>query len=256
MANSFYLHASNPELVSGLRAVHMYADVRKGSQDLGVILGRYQKVPVIRGRHTEMRRTPERGSNSQVLWAARQARPAVRDGKVHDASIIRKRTNRGGTLVLISAPIGDGKFNVHLETGIPKHWNLDSIAAFMQEVKPEAMRLHGSERIDDGSVNVLAHRIRWQRPATRIAGSVDPSNPKKGIRIYSGDAWVMEPGAEILVHDITGKAFRVVCEQTGPRIVDAGTDSPYEKYLGLVEGRRTRLASADEATATEGVITV
>ena len=249
MANSFYLHASKPELVSGLRAIRMFQDVRKDHSDLGVILGRYQKQIVKNGRHTEVRRTPERGSGSQAIWTHREFKPFVRDGKVHDASIVRTRSKKGGTLTLLSAPTGDGKFIVHLETGIPQHWDMDNVAAFMQGVKPDAMLSHGSERIDDGSENVLAHRIRWQRPHQRVAGSADAFNPSKGVRIYSGDAWVMLPGAEILVHDITGQAFRIVCDKDGPKVADPGTFQPYEKFIGLVQSRKGRLAAADAAAS-------
>lgn len=247
MANSFYLHAAKPELVQGLRAVRMYGDVRNNKSDLGVILGRYQAVPVVHGRRTEIRKTPDRASNSQALWAHRKSRPVVREGKVYDASIVKFKTERGGTLTLLSAPNGDGKFIVHLETGIPDHWNLESVAAFMQGVKPDQMRSHGSERIDDGSDNVLAHRIRWQRPRTYVPGSADALKPTKGVRIYSGDAWLMSPGAEILVHDITGHAFRVVCDKDGPKVTDPGTSNAYEKYIGLVQARKTRLADAESA---------
>jgi hypothetical protein len=248
MANSFYLHAAKPELVSGLRAVRMYGDVRKDRSDLGVILGRIQEVPVFKGRHREIRKTPDRESNSQVIWTHRKSRPVVRDGKVHDASIVKVKTQRGGTLTLFSAPNGDGKFIVHLETGIPQHWNLDGVAAFMQGVKPDQMRSHGSERIDDGSENVLAHRIRWQRPRTLVPGSADALDPK-GVRIYSGDAWLMSPGAQILVHDITGQAFRVVCDKDGPKVTDPGTSKPYETFIGLVKARKDRLAAADAAAS-------
>lgn len=254
MANAFYLHASNQELVAGLRAIKMYGDVRKSRSDLGVILGRYQSVPVINGKRTEIRRTPERASDSQAIWAHRQARPFVRDGRVYDASIVKGRSQMGGALTLLSAPTGDGKFIVHLETGIPEHWNMDKIAAFMLDVKPDHMRSHGSERIDDGSDNVLAHRIRWQRPRKRVPGSADAFVPEKGVRIYSGDAWLMSPGAQILVHDITGRAFRVVCEKDGPRVADAGTSDPYEKYVELVQKRKDHHAAV-RAAATEGVVT-
>lgn len=249
MVNAFYLHASKPELVSGLRAVKMYGDVMKDKPDLGIILGRYQSVPVINGRHKEMRRTPEKGSGSQVIWAHRHARPYVRDGKVYDASIVRSKSKKGGTLTLLSAPTGDGKFVVHLETGIPQHWDMNKVAAFMQGFKPDSLLSHGSERIDDGSENVLAHRIRWQRPKTRVAGSADALNPEKGVRIYAGDAWLMSPGAQILVHDITGQAFRIVCEKDGPKVTDPGTLPPYEHFVNLVQARKSRLASADEAAS-------
>lgn len=253
MANAFYLHASNQELVSGLRAIKMYGDVRNGKPDLGVILGRYQSVPVINGKRDEIRRTPDKASDSQAIWAHRQARPFVRDGRVHDASIVTSKSKKGGTLKLLSAPTGDGKFIVHLETGIPQHWDMDKVAAFMLDVKPDQMRSHGSERIDDGSDNVLAHRIRWQRPHKRIAGSADTFLPSKGVRIYSGDAWLMSPGAEILVHDITGRAFRVVCDKNGPSVADAGTSDPYERYVELVQSRKDHHAAAN-AASTEGVI--
>lgn len=252
MANAFYLHASNPELVTGLRALKMYAEATNQHADLGVILGRYQKVPVIRGKKSENRRVPDRTSDSQVLWANRGARPYVHtDGRVHDASIVGGKSKKGGTLKLLSAPTGDGKFIVHLETGIPQHWNLDEIAVFMQGTRPENMFSHGSERVDDGSENVMTVRIRWQRPQTRIPGSDDPLKPSKGVRIYSGDAWLMSPGSEVLAHDITGRAFRVVCDQNGPKVTDPGTDKPYDKYLSIVQARLDRRTARTEAVACE-----
>lgn len=249
MANTSYIHASKPELVSGLRAVKMYGDVMNGKPDLGIILGRYQSVPVIKGRHKEVRKTPDKASNAQVIWVRRQSRPVVRDGKVYDASIVKVKTAKGGTLTLLSAPDEKGGFIAHVETGIPQHWDLDNIASFMQGVKPDAMLSHGSERIDDGSEHVLAHRIRWQRPHKRIPGSVDAFVPSKGVRIFSGDVWIMYPGAELLVHDITGQAFRIVCDKDGPKVADPGTFQPYEKYVGLVEARKGRLAAADAAAS-------
>jgi hypothetical protein len=249
MANSFYLHAGNPELVSGLRAVRMFKNVQRDRSDLGVILGRYEKQVVKKGRHTEVRRVPEKASSSCAIWTHREFKPFVRDGKVHDASIVRVKSAKGGMLVLLSAPTGDGKFIVHLETGIPKHWDMDAVANFMQGVKPGEMKTHGSERVDDGSENVLAHRIRWQRPRKGVAGSVDTLNPSKGVRIYSGDAWLMSPGAQILVHDITGKAFRVVCEKDGPKVIDPGTSDPFGTFIDLVQARKARNVAADAAAA-------
>lgn len=249
MANSFYLHAGKPELVSGLRAVRMFKDVQRGHAELGVILGRFEKQVVRQGRHTEVRKTPERSSNSVAIWTHREFKPYVRDGKVYDASIVRAKSKKGGTLTLLSAPTGDGKFIVHLETGIPQHWDMDAVATFMQAVKPGDMKTHGSERIDDGSENVLATRIKWQRPRKGVVGSEDSLNPSKGVRIYSGDAWLMSPGAQILVHDITGKAFRIVCEKDGPKVVDAGVSDPFETFLGLAQARKNRHAAADAAAS-------
>ncbi len=247
MANAFYLHASKPELVTGLRAMKLYGDVTNERPDLGVLFGRYQNVPVIRGKgKSEMRKTPDKGSDSQVLWAHRGARPFVHaDGRVHDMSVVNGKSKKGGAIKLMSAPTGDGKFVVHLETGIPEHWDMDHVAAFMAQLKPDQMRSHGSERIDDGSDSVLATRIRWQRPKQRIAGSADALDSSKGVRIYSGDAWLMSPGSEIFVYDITGRAFRVVCEATGPRVADAGTSNPHDRFLGLVKARKDRLSAAD-----------
>ena len=247
MANSFYLHAGKPELVSGLRAVRMFKNVQRGHAELGVILGRFEKQVVKQGRHSEMRKTPERSSNSVAIWTHREFKPFVRDGKVYDASIVRMKSKKGGMLTLLSAPTGDGKFIVHLETGIPQHWDMDAVATFMQGLKPGEMKTHGSERIDDGSENVLATRIKWQRPRKGIAGSEDSLNPSKGVRIYSGDAWLMSPGAQILVHDITGKAFRIVCEKDGPKVTDPGTSDPFGTFIGLVQTRKARHAAADAA---------
>lgn len=253
MANAFYLHAGKPELVSGLRAIRMHKRVQEDRSEFGVILGRFEKRHVQNGRRSEVRRIPEKASDSKVIWTHREFKPFVHGDKIFDASIVKVKSQKGGTLTLLSAPTGDGKFIVHLETGIPQHWDLDAVATFMQGVKPGEMKSHGSERIDDGSENVLAHRIRWQRPRKGIIGSEDAINPGKGVRIYSGDAWLMSPGSEILVHDITGKAFRVVCDKDGPKVTDPGTSDPFGTFVGLVQKRKARHAAAD--AVSEGVVT-
>ncbi len=240
------------KLVEGVNAPYVYKPGNRPRR--GVILGaRQRNIVVDKDGYEHATFKPLKGS--QTLLGSQDSPPEFRHGRFVKGSV-----ETIGRQHFITAPVGDGKHQILVQTGLPTNPRvaLEMYDRLQREGKlPTA---HGY-LIDDGTLELasakaddsvtvegeevptglrgLVKHIRWAVSRDRV--------PTTDIPLWREDYLYASPGAEIFVFGAYGETTRLVLQQDGTLRQEASASLMARQKFDEQELKRIAKRKAEKA---------